>query len=70
MKVPSRPELDLPRLAGESSDDSLLDETLNPEAGQEETVLVVEDDEKVRAYQRAVAANVPIAPITPVPAKV
>ncbi|MET3973647.1 signal transduction histidine kinase/CheY-like chemotaxis protein [Bradyrhizobium sp. S3.9.1] len=40
----------LPRLAGEASHDAAPEEMLNPEAGQEETVLVVEDDEEVRAY--------------------
>jgi CheY-like chemotaxis protein len=40
----------LPRLAGEAWTDSEPDETLNPEAAQEETILVVEDDEDVRAY--------------------
>jgi CheY-like chemotaxis protein len=43
-------KLYLPRLAGESSNDPAPDETLNPEAVQEETVLVVEDDDEVRAY--------------------
>ncbi|MCC8945335.1 PAS domain S-box protein [Bradyrhizobium sp. Arg62] len=40
----------LPRLLGDSSDDTTPDETLNPEATQEETILVVEDDADVRAY--------------------
>lgn len=40
----------LPRLAGEASNDSAPDEMLNPEATQEETILVVEDDEDVRGY--------------------
>ena len=43
-------KLYLPRLAGEAVPESELDEPLNPEAGQEETLLVVEDDEDVRAY--------------------
>jgi len=43
-------KLYLPRLAGETSNDSAPDETLNPEAMQEETILVVEDDDDVRAY--------------------
>jgi PAS domain S-box-containing protein len=43
-------KLYLPRLAGDAGPESELDEPLNPEAGQEETLLVVEDDDDVRAY--------------------
>jgi hypothetical protein len=43
-------KLYLLRLAGDSSDEPAPDETLNPEATQEETVLVVEDDDDLRAY--------------------
>jgi CheY-like chemotaxis protein len=40
----------LPRLAGEAEAEPTPDDMLNPEAAQEETVLVVEDDDDVRAY--------------------
>jgi PAS domain S-box-containing protein len=40
----------LPRLPGEVAADSGPEEALNPEAGQEETILVVEDDDDVRVY--------------------
>jgi PAS domain S-box-containing protein len=43
-------KLYLPRLAGDAVPESELDQPLNPEAGQEETLLVVEDDDDVRAY--------------------
>jgi PAS domain S-box-containing protein len=43
-------KLYLPRLAGEAAPESEINEPLNPEAGQEETLLVVEDDDDVRAY--------------------
>jgi PAS domain S-box-containing protein len=56
VKIYSEPDqgttvkLYLPRLAGEAVPDSELDQPLNPEAGREETLLVVEDDDDVRAY--------------------
>lgn len=43
-------KLYLPRLTGEGTDEPRAQETLDPEAAQEETVLVVEDDDDVRAY--------------------
>ena len=43
-------KLYLPRLAGDAADEAGLEEPLNPEAEQEETILVVEDDDDVRAY--------------------
>ena len=43
-------KLYLPRLAGEAVPESELDEPLHPDAGQEETLLVVEDDDDVRAH--------------------
>ncbi|WP_426435452.1 PAS domain S-box protein [Bradyrhizobium genosp. P] len=43
-------KLYLPRLAGDAVPEPELDQPLNPEADQEETLLVVEDDDDVRAY--------------------
>jgi CheY-like chemotaxis protein len=40
----------LPRLAGEAESDVSSEEVLTPEAVEEETILVVEDDDEVRAY--------------------
>jgi PAS domain S-box-containing protein len=40
----------LPRLTGEADADATVDEMLSPEAAHEETILVVEDDDEVRAY--------------------
>jgi CheY-like chemotaxis protein len=43
-------KLYLPRLAGDAAGETDAEAPLNPEAAQEETILVVEDDEDVRAY--------------------
>ena len=43
-------KLYLPRLAAEAADGSEADQELLPEAGNEETVLVLEDDDDVRSY--------------------
>ncbi|WP_234683721.1 ATP-binding protein [Bradyrhizobium monzae] len=43
-------KLYLPRLAGDAADNAASDEPLNPEAAQGEIILVVEDDDDVRAY--------------------
>jgi CheY-like chemotaxis protein len=43
-------KLYLPRLAAEGSSEEELGSVLNPEAAQEETILVLEDDEDVRTY--------------------
>jgi PAS domain S-box-containing protein len=43
-------KLYLPRLAGEGSTEEELGSVPNPEAAQEETILVLEDDEDVRTY--------------------
>ena len=40
----------LPRLAGHAADDEADADQISPEAGQEETILVLEDDDDVRAY--------------------
>ncbi|MGY8706010.1 ATP-binding protein [Bradyrhizobium sp. 18BD] len=43
-------KLYLPRLAADATTEMTPEEVLNPEAAQEETILVVEDDDDVRAY--------------------
>ena len=43
-------KLYLPRLAGDAAGETDSETPLNPEAAQEETILVVEDDDDVRAY--------------------
>lgn len=52
----------LPRLLGNLPDNSVPDETLNPEATQEETILVVEDDDDVRFRRPLSRASAPICP--------
>nr|CUT16563.1 sensory box histidine kinaseresponse regulator CDS [Bradyrhizobium sp.] len=43
-------KLYLPRLAAQAAGVEQAESTPNPEAGQEETILVLEDDDEVRAY--------------------